>query len=176
MFLISDQIWIGLAKDTPLGPIWTAASDQGLVGVRLGGSRKGFTADISRHRKTAQFRSGGPAAAALDQIYAYLAGELYAFTLTIDWAGCSSFKRQVLEATIAVPYGSTITYGELALQVGKPRAARAVGRAQATNPAPLVIPCHRVIGQDGSLRGYAGPDGIVTKSWLLELERAHIPI
>ncbi|MFN2197536.1 MAG: methylated-DNA--[protein]-cysteine S-methyltransferase [Anaerolineales bacterium] len=170
----SDLVWIGLAKNTPLGAIWTAISDRGLVGVKLGGSRQAFTADISRQLKSVQFRSGGPAATALDQIYAYLSGKLFAFSLAIDWTGCTHFKRLVLEATMAVPYGATISYGELARQVGRPKAARAVGRAQATNPAPLVIPCHRVIGQDGSLRGYSGPQGVATKAWLLELERAHV--
>jgi methylated-DNA-[protein]-cysteine S-methyltransferase len=68
--------------------------------------------------------------------------------------------------------GYTRTYGEIAFEIGNPKAARAVGRANATNPMPLVIPCHRVIGSDGKLRGYGGGEGLSTKEWLLKLEGA----
>jgi methylated-DNA-[protein]-cysteine S-methyltransferase len=75
---------------------------------------------------------------------------------------------------MAIPYGHVTTYGDLARQLGVPRAARAVGRAQATNPMPLVIPCHRVIGSDGGLHGYGAGDGLQTKAWLLHLEGASL--
>ena len=75
--------------------------------------------------------------------------------------------------TDAIPYGNTLTYGELAVRLGKPRAARAVGRAEATNPIPLVLPCHRVVGWDGGLRGYGTGAGVQTKAWLLALESSH---
>jgi len=104
------------------------------------------------------------------QIQEYLSGERTTFDLEIDWRLITPFQRQVLELQLAIPYGETRTYGQLAAQLGKPRAARAVGRAGATNPIPLIIPCHRVIGSDGSLRGYGAPGGIQTKAWLLALE------
>ena len=71
-----------------------------------------------------------------------------------------------------IPYGGVTTYSHLASGIGRPTAVRAVGRANATNPMPLVVPCHRVIGADGSLRGYGAPGGLETKAWLLALERA----
>ena len=90
--------------------------------------------------------------------------------MPLDWRFMNAFQIQALQATLEIPYGSTTTYSALAEQLGRPRAARAIGRAEATNPLPLVIPCHRVVGKDGSLRGYGGPQGIQHKAWLLELE------
>jgi methylated-DNA-[protein]-cysteine S-methyltransferase len=83
----------------------------------------------------------------------------------------SPFQVQALQLTLNIPYGQTSTYKEIALRLGKPLSARAVGRAEATNPIPLVIPCHRVLGSDGGLHGYGGPGGIKLKAWLLALER-----
>jgi methylated-DNA-[protein]-cysteine S-methyltransferase len=82
------------------------------------------------------------------------------------------FQIQVLQIVFSIPYGGTRTYGEIAYDIGNPKAARAVGRANATNPMPLVIPCHRVIGSDGKLRGYGGGEGLATKEWLLQMEGA----
>ncbi len=91
-------------------------------------------------------------------------------TADIDWAEVSGFRRAVLEETIRIPAGETRSYGWLARKVGRPRAARAVGRVMATNPLPIVIPCHRVVGSDGSLHGYGG--GLPMKDELLRLEGA----
>ena len=82
----------------------------------------------------------------------------------------TEFQKKVLKAVCAIPYGETRTYGQIAAQIRFQSASRAVGRANATNPIPLVIPCHRVIGADGNLRGYGAGDGIATKAWLLALE------
>lgn len=89
---------------------------------------------------------------------------------TIDWEGVSGFRRAVLEETLRIPAGETRTYGWLASRVGSPRAGRAVGRVMATNPLPIVIPCHRVVASDGSLHGYGG--GLDVKAALLRLEGA----
>ena len=90
----------------------------------------------------------------------------------MDWSALGSdFQRSALRAVAAIPYGETRTYGEIAAQIGRPQAPRAVGRANATNPMPLVIPCHRVIGTDGKLHGYGGRGGLKTKQWLLDLEK-----
>lgn len=93
--------------------------------------------------------------------------------LPIDWDGLTPFRRAVLEETMRIPAGQTRSYGWLAAKVGRPRAARAVGRVMATNPLPLVVPCHRVVASDGSLRGYGG--GLPMKERLLRAERALSP-
>jgi methylated-DNA-[protein]-cysteine S-methyltransferase len=100
----------------------------------------------------------------------YFEGDLRAFNLPLDLDGCTEFHRRVLEAVLDVPNGETRTYAQIALQIGRPGAYRAVGRANATNPLPIVIPCHRLVGADGSLRGYGAPGGIETKAWLLRFE------
>jgi methylated-DNA-[protein]-cysteine S-methyltransferase len=106
----------------------------------------------------------------VQQISEYLLGERETFDLLIDWSGLTPFQEKALRATFDIPYGEVKTYGEIASQLGNPRAARAVGRAEATNPMPLVIPCHRVIGADGGLHGYGAGQGLETKAWLLKLE------
>ncbi len=103
------------------------------------------------------------------QLAEYFAGERTAFELPLAPTG-TPFQRDVWDALLAIPYGETRSYGELAAAVGKPGAARAVGRANHDNPIGVVIPCHRVIGAAGSLTGYAG--GIDRKRYLLELEGA----
>ena len=93
--------------------------------------------------------------------------------MSIDWSVLTPFQERALRATYDIPYGRVKTYGEIAQLLGNPRAARAVGRAEATNPMPLVIPCHRVIGSDGGLHGYGAGEGLATKAWLLELESSN---
>lgn len=103
------------------------------------------------------------------QLLAYLAGELREFDLPLSPAG-TQFQRQVWEELRKVPYGRTVSYGELARRVGRPKAARAVGQANHNNPIPIIIPCHRVVGSGGALTGYAG--GLEIKEKLLRLEGA----
>ncbi len=112
---------------------------------------------------------------ALHQIKGYLLGERSRFELRLDWSVLASdFQRDALRAVYAIPYGGTRTYAEIAAQIGHPQACRAMGRANATNPMPLVIPCHRVIGTDGTLHGYGGRGGLKTKAWLLKMEKEHM--
>lgn len=120
---------------------------------------------------TAQWtRDDGPFQNARAQLSAYFAGELASFDLPTAFRG-TEFQKRVWEALIPIPLGETITYGELARRVGAPAgAARAVGAAVGRNPISIVVPCHRIIGSNGSLTGYGG--GIDRKRWLLEHERA----
>lgn len=105
--------------------------------------------------------------AARTQLLEYLSGARRSFDLPLDPAG-TDFQRSVWEALRAIPYGQTRTYGEIAAAVGRPRAVRAVGQANHVNPLPIFIPCHRVVGKNGALTGYAG--GLDLKSALLALE------
>ena len=104
---------------------------------------------------------------ACKQLHEYLSGKRQAFTIPVNPQG-TIFQKEVWQALQAIPYGETRTYIEIASLVGRPTAYRAVGQANNRNPIPIVIPCHRVIGSDGSLTGYAG--GLQFKKFLLELE------
>ena len=104
------------------------------------------------------------------QLQAYLAGELKDFTLDFAGAG-TEFQRKVWRALCDIPYGETLSYGELAKRIGQPTASRAVGLANGQNPISIIVPCHRVIGANGSLTGYGG--GLPRKRWLLEHEARH---
>ena len=142
----------------------------GLVVVEFNMDQNEFTNYVqARFNRLAKFAPRRVAKAAR-QLREYLAGKRRGFTVSIDWSVLRPFQRSALEATYAIPFGETRTYGELAHQIGRPRAARAVGRAEATNPMPLIIPCHRVVGADGKLHGYGGGDGLPTKEWLLKME------
>ena len=109
----------------------------------------------------------GPFAAVLGELKAYFAGELTAFTVPVAPCG-TPFQQRVWAALLTVPHGATISYGEQARRLGVPSASRAVGAANGRNPLSIVVPCHRVIGGDGSLTGYGG--GLVRKKWLLKFE------
>jgi methylated-DNA-[protein]-cysteine S-methyltransferase len=104
------------------------------------------------------------------QILEYLTGNLKRFTIPIDWSGMTPFSLAIRQACCGISYGETTTYSALVSTAGHPGKARAVGNVNARNPMPLVIPCHRVIGKNGKLHGYAGPEGVETKRWLLEME------
>ncbi len=100
----------------------------------------------------------------------YFDGQRVLFDEPLDLSEATAFQRRVWSAVRDIPYGETRSYGQIAHQAGSPGAARAVGRAMATNPVPIVVPCHRVIGSDGNLRGFGG--GLDLKRRLLEMERA----
>jgi methylated-DNA-[protein]-cysteine S-methyltransferase len=143
--------------DTPIGTLGLVATEQGLANVRW--SAKGLPDDSSPLLDEA--------AAQLD---AYFAGELTQFDLPLDLDG-TEFQRRCWLALATIPYGQTVSYGEQARRLGLgPASARAVGAANGQNPLPIVLPCHRVIGADGSLTGFGG--GLDTKRFLLEHEGA----
>ena len=109
----------------------------------------------------------------LDEIHAYLQGQLREFTIPVDLRG-TDFQQAVWNAIAAIPYGETMTYGEIAASIGRPKATRAVGQATGANPVPLVIPCHRVVGTSGSLTGFGG--GLPLKERLLGLEQGTLSL
>jgi methylated-DNA-[protein]-cysteine S-methyltransferase len=167
-----QNIYIGQTGETPLGKLWVAVSEKGLVAIEFKMSRQAFADYVQRRFKCPAVYFPERVAEAVRQLEGYLAGKRREFTIPIDWSVMTGFQRAALKATLAIPYGRTRTYQSIAIELGKPRAARAVGRAEATNPMPLVIPCHRVLGSDGKLLGYGGGDGLPTKEWLLKLEGA----
>jgi methylated-DNA-[protein]-cysteine S-methyltransferase len=169
-----DTLYIGQTGKTPLGRFWLAVSNLGLVAVEWGQTRAEFDAYLSKRFKRAVEYDPEHVREAATQLKEYLSGQRRAFTLVIDWTVLRQFQQLVLHATFEIPYGETRTYKEIAGHIGRPRAARAVGRAEATNPMPLILPCHRVIGMDGKLHGYGMAEGLKTKAWLLKLEGAMI--
>jgi methylated-DNA-[protein]-cysteine S-methyltransferase len=166
-----SDLYLGDLNHTPLDDLRLVASDLGLVAVEWADSQPELDRllrRLARPVKADAIRMKPYA----EEIRAYLEGQLREFTFAIDWDTLRPFQRSVLEAVYAIPYGETCTYAEIAAQIGRPTASRAVGRANATNPMPLVIPCHRVIGTDGKLHGYGGGQGLPTKAWLLQMEGA----
>ncbi|MFF8322081.1 methylated-DNA--[protein]-cysteine S-methyltransferase [Streptomyces bobili] len=151
--------------DSPLGPLLlTAGPDGALTSLSVPGQKGGRTVQDDWRHDPAPFR------AAREQLAAYFAGDLEEFRLELRAEG-TPFRTRVWDALDAVPYGATTTYGEIAARAGAARAAvRAVGGAIGANPLLIVRPCHRVIGADGSLTGYAG--GLERKVRLLTLEGA----
>ena len=128
-----------------------------------------------RHRPAAQTfgeRDDAPFAAVIRQLGEYFAGERTAFDLPLSLHG-TPFQRRVWEELTRIPYGETVSYGELAERIGRPSASRAVGLANGKNPVGIIVPCHRVVGSGGDLTGYGG--GLDRKRRLLELEGAYAP-
>ncbi len=165
-------VYIGRLAESEIGPLWVAVSDGSLLIVDWNMSQAEFSRLVWRRFQRLADYNPKRTAEPMRQLKAYLAGDLVEFSLPLDLSHHTAFQQQVLRLTIAIPYGQTCTYKQLALQAGVPHAARAVGRVEATNPIPLVIPCHRVVGTDGSRHGYGGPGGVKLKAWLLQLEQA----
>ncbi|MFV8163151.1 methylated-DNA--[protein]-cysteine S-methyltransferase [Mycobacterium sp. 134] len=148
--------------ESPVGLLTLAGRDGKLMHLRMVDqtyepSREGWEADDTAFSDAA------------DQLSAYFAGERTEFDLELDMVG-TQFQRRVWEALQTIPYGETCSYGEIARQIGSPSASRAVGLANGHNPIGIIVPCHRVIGANGSLTGYGG--GLDRKRALLELERS----
>jgi methylated-DNA-[protein]-cysteine S-methyltransferase len=125
---------------------------------------------LSVHYGSHTLHSAAPSAALAGVLEAYFSGALSALDQLAIATGGTAFQRAVWQALRAIPAGETLSYGQLAARLGRPNASRAVGLANGQNPIAIVVPCHRVIGADGSLTGYAG--GVERKRWLLAHERA----
>ena len=171
------MVTIGRLDNTPLGTIWSAASDEGVVAVSLWDDGARFAADVARLTGETPLLDGEAesaaaqfVAAALAQLDEYLRGVRREFDVPLDWSPIKPFQRAALEQVSAVGYGRTDTYQNIANRLGRPGAVRAVGQANAMNPIPIIIPCHRILGSDGKLHGYGARGGIETKAWLLRLE------
>jgi methylated-DNA-[protein]-cysteine S-methyltransferase len=168
------MIYIGRLPSSPIGPLWSAVSEIGLVAVEWDMPQADFIHLVEKRFHADVACDEAKTAPVLRQLSEYLSGRRRQFDIPLDLSHRTPFQQQVLQLTAQIPYGKTSTYKQIALQLSHPHASRAVGRVEATNPIPLVIPCHRVLGSDGSLHGYGGPGGIKLKAWLLELEAANL--
>jgi methylated-DNA-[protein]-cysteine S-methyltransferase len=165
-------VWVGdLETVSPLlGVVCIAATCRGLLALQLTSHPAGFHARFASRLGPDDDPNQAQVSAYLSQIQEYLAGRRRRFDLPIDWSEMTPFQLKTLRETWLIPYGQLRTYRGLAGLLGNPKAARAVGSALAGNPMAIVIPCHRVVGMDRTLHGYAAPGGLDTKAWLLELE------
>ena len=145
--------------ETPIGPLLAIADENGaLCGLWF-----------DRAPAAGSEPDDAAFGALREQLAAYFAGELRSFDLPLALRG-TPWQRTVWEALVAIPFGTTVSYGALAAQLGRPTAARAVGAANGRNPLSVVVPCHRLVGASGALTGYLG--GLSRKGWLLRHERA----
>jgi methylated-DNA-[protein]-cysteine S-methyltransferase len=163
----SFPLCIGELNHTPVGDLRLAVSDLGLVAVEWADSQPDFDSYLLQS-------NADVVASYANELREYLEGRRRAFTFPIHWDIFRPFQKEALQKVFKIPYGETRTYAEIAEEMNRPLAYRAVGRANATNPMPIVIPCHRLIGTDGKLHGYGGGEGLKTKEWLLKLEGAVI--
>ncbi len=152
--------------ETPIGRLLLVADEQGLRHIDFPNANQEARVEPGWRRERRFLE------AAIQQLEAYFAGDLKAFDLALAADG-TPFRHKVWDELVRIPYGETISYGELARRIRQPSASRAVGHANGANPLPIVVPCHRVIGSSGKLTGFGG--GLPTKQWLLEHERRHAP-
>ncbi|GAB3386910.1 methylated-DNA--[protein]-cysteine S-methyltransferase [Humibacter soli] len=160
--------------DSPVGELLLATTERGVV--RVAYEREGFDdvlQTISTKVSPRVLRSPARLDVVARELDEYFAGDRRGFDVPLDFALSHGFRRVVQGILPTIAYGSTASYAEVAAAAGSPRAMRAVGSACATNPLPLLVPCHRVVRTDGSLGGYAG--GVEAKTTLLRLETATLP-
>jgi methylated-DNA-[protein]-cysteine S-methyltransferase len=150
--------------DSPVGKIELVASDKGLAAILW----ENDNPDRVRLEKILEDKDHPILLEAEEQLKEYFEGKRQAFSLALDFAG-TDFQKKVWEALLSIPFGETRTYGQIARQIGNPKAVRAVGAANSKNPISIIAPCHRVIGASGKLTGFAG--GLENKAFLLNLEK-----
>jgi len=153
--------------DTPIGPLLLVSDGDGLVYIGL--PRHGAAQAAPEDAETSKSKLHG-AARELDE---YFAGTRQQFDVPLRPSG-TPFQLEVWGALLAIPYGETVSYADIARRIRRPRAVRAVGAANGANPLSIIVPCHRVIGSHGDLTGYGG--GLPAKRWLLAHERKHAPV
>jgi methylated-DNA-[protein]-cysteine S-methyltransferase len=162
-----------LTITTPLGDLRLLARHERLVGVVILAGAAGVQAGSTSAPAVRGDRASPVLCEAERELTEYFAGRRQTFEVPLDLSGWPPFTEKILEELRKVPYGETLTYGELAARAGCPRAARAVGQVMAANPLPIVIPCHRVVAANGRLGGYSGGAGLPTKQWLLAFEQGN---
>lgn len=166
------KLYLGELNSTALGNFRLVASRFGLVAVEWADSQPKLLAYLLHRLKGNVEENQKQIQPYAKELGEYIKGKRRQFTFEIDWSTLRPFQQKMLKIVYEIPYGEIRTYADIANEMRRPNAYRAVGRANATNPMPLVIPCHRVIGKDGKLHGYGGGEGLKTKEWLLKMEGA----
>lgn len=157
-----------IVDDTPVGALLVGVTDRGLARVSYDPEPEQELERLARLYGPRVLRSSGPVDRVRRELDEYFDGKRTAFDVELDLRVAPEFPRRVLAELAKVDYGETATYGTLASRAGYPHAARAVGTVMNRNPVPIVLPCHRIVGANGSLTGYGG--GLERKEWLLRLE------
>jgi methylated-DNA-[protein]-cysteine S-methyltransferase len=156
--------------DSPFGKLTAAVTERGLVRLAFPEEDADVVLDRLASRLSPRIvEAQAPLDPIRRELDEYFAGRRKRFELPLDWTLVGPFGRRVLHAAAAIPYGSVLSYTQVATEAGSPRGSRAAGNALGSNPIPIVVPCHRVLRSGGALGGYAG--GLERKRWLLELER-----
>lgn len=153
--------------ESPIGDLLVVGDGEHVTRLYLPNHKRGVMPDDSWRRSKTPFEQ------AQQELAEYFAGERRTFEVPLRAAG-TPFQQRVWQELVRIPFGVTISYAELARRVGQPNASRAVGNANGRNPISIIVPCHRVIGADGRLTGYAG--GLDNKRWLLDWERGERPL
>jgi methylated-DNA-[protein]-cysteine S-methyltransferase len=158
--------------ETAIGTCGIAWSERGLVRLQLPHAQPAATERLLAHRATRASPPLPPAIEqAIEQVQSYASGHAQDFaSIVLDLTGVAVFEQSVYAAARAIPFGETLSYGELARQIGAPDAARAVGQALGHNPIPIIIPCHRILAKGHRIGGFSAPGGARTKERLLALE------
>jgi methylated-DNA-[protein]-cysteine S-methyltransferase len=159
--MVTCYQWI----ESPTGKLLLVADESGLRSVSFAEGRTPPKVLLDWKQDRSPLRE------TIRQLRAFFAGELHCFDLPLQPEG-TEFQKRVWNGLLGIPYGATISYGELARRLGNPAASRAVGLANGSNPIAIIIPCHRVIGGSGKLTGYGG--GLENKRWLLDFERSQL--
>jgi methylated-DNA-[protein]-cysteine S-methyltransferase len=170
-----EQIFYSWAR-TAWTPLLVASSARGVVAVQFvppGEEPKAWQRLQAAFPRRELVESGRQNSRVAEELLAYSSGELQKFTVPLDLRG-TAFQKAVWRALLQIPYGETRTYADVARVCGRARAFRAVGMANHSNPIPIIVPCHRVVGSNGRLVGYGG--GLALKKTLLEHERRHTPL
>jgi methylated-DNA-[protein]-cysteine S-methyltransferase len=170
----TDRVIRWHSFEASIGRIYVASSGRGLCRLtwHVSGSADFLQELVQRFPSHGVTRDAQAADETAREIQEYFAGRRRRFDIDLDLSALSDFERDVLEETRRVPFGATASYSELARRIGRPRSARAVGNALRRNPVPILVPCHRIVRQDGTPGGYGGPRGSEEKSRLLQLESA----
>ena len=168
--VLPPPVYYGLLPDTPIGDIWIASGEKGLIAIDFDLTEEEFCFHTQEKAKVRLVRGDEKMNKEINMINDYIDGDIESLDMDFDLRGLTTFQETVLIATKQIPRGQVATYSEIAQSIGNPKAYRAVGQALRYNPIPIVLPCHRVVNSNGTLGGYGGKMGSQRKIKLLQIE------